>query len=72
MTVLKAFRLEKTLVNRLARIAKSSHRSEKFYVQEALRQFLEEYEDVHIAKERWDDPKTKFVSSKEMRRRLGI
>ena len=72
MTILKAFRLEKTLVNRLSKIAKISHRSEKFYVQEALRQYLEEYEDVHIAKERFDDPKTKFISGKEMRRRLGL
>ena len=72
MTILKAFRLEKSLVNRLSKIAKISHRSEKFYVQEALRQYLEEYEDVHIAKERFDDPKTKFISGKEMRRRLGL
>ncbi len=72
MTILKAFRLEKTLVNRLSKIAKVSHRSEKYYVEEALRQYLEEYEDVRIAKERLDDPKTKFISSKEMRRRLGL
>ena len=72
MTILKAFRLEKTLVNRLSKIAKASNRSEKFYVQEALRQYLEEYEDVRIAKERLDDPKTKFISGKEMRRRLGL
>ncbi len=72
MTILKAFRLEKTLVNRLSKIAKSSHRSEKYYVQEALRQYLEEYDDASTAKERFDDPKTKFVSSKEMRKRLGL
>ncbi len=72
MTILKAFRLEKTLVNRLTKIAKASHRSEKFYVQEALRQFLEEYEDAYIAKERFDDPKTEYISKREMRRRLGL
>jgi len=72
MTVLKAFRLEKTLVNRLSKIAKESHRSEKYYVQEALAQYLQEHEDACIAKERFDDPKTKFISSKEMRRRLGL
>ncbi len=72
MTVLKAFRLEKTLVNRLSKIAKVSHRSEKYYVQEALRQYLEEYDDALIAKDRFDNPKTKFLSSKEMRHRLGL
>ena len=63
MTILKTFRLEKTLVNRLSKIAKVSHRSEKYYVQEALRQYLEEHDDARIAKERFDDPKTRFVSS---------
>ncbi len=72
MTTLKAFRLEKALVNRLAKIAKASNRSEKYYVEEALREYLNEYEDVRIAKERLDDPNTQFISSKEMRRRLGL
>ncbi len=72
MTVLKAFRLEKTLVNRLSKIAKDSHRSEKYYVQEALRFYLEEYEDARIARERFENPKTEIISSAEMRRRLGL
>ena len=72
MNVLKAFRLEKKLVNRLSKIAKNSRRPEKYYVEEALRLYLEEYEDVRIAKERFEDHKTKIISSKEMRRRLGL
>jgi len=72
MKVLKAFRLEKTLVSRLSKLAKASRRSEKYYIEEALRTYLEEYEDVRIAKERFDDPKIKIISSKEMRRRLGL
>ena len=72
MNVLKAFRLEKKLVNRLSKIAKNSNRPEKYHVEEALRLYLEEYEDVRIAKERFEDSKTKIISSKEMRRRLGL
>ena len=72
MTILKAFRLEKTLANRLSKIAHISRRSERYYVEEALRLYLEEYEDARIAKERFEDPKIKIVSSKEMRRRLGL
>ena len=72
MTVLKAFRLEKTIVNRLVKLAKFSRRSEKYYVEEALRHYLEEYEDARIAKERFEDPQTKIISSKEMRKRLGL
>ena len=72
MTVLKAFRLEETLVNRLAKLAKASRRSEKYYVEEALRSYLEEFEDARIAKERFEDPHTKIISSHEMRQRLGL
>ena len=72
MNVLKAFRLEKTLVSRLTRIAQKSHRSEKYYVEEALRLYLEEYEDARIAKERFEDHKTEIIPSKEMRKRLGL
>ena len=72
MNVLKAFRLEKTLVNRLGRVAKESHRPEKYYVQEALRLYLEEYEDARIAKERFESPGTRYISSKEMRKRLVV
>ena len=31
-----------------------------------------EYKDISIAKERFDDPETKFISNKEMRSRLGL
>ena len=72
MTVLKAFRLEKNLVNRLSKVAKLNRRSEKFYVEEALRQYLEDYEDALIAKERFEDPKTKYLTSAELRKKLGI
>ena len=72
MTVLKAFRLEKKLVNRLSKIAKENRRSEKFYIEEALRLLFEEYEDLRIAKERAEDPNAKYISSEEMRKRLGI
>lgn len=70
MTILKAFRLEKKLVNRLSKAAKESRRSERFYVEEALRHYLEEYEDARIAKERFADPGTKIISSKEMKQRV--
>lgn len=72
MTILKAFRLEKNLVNRLSKVAKLNRRTEKFYVEEALRQYLEDYEDAMIAKERFEDPKTKYLTSEEIRKKLGI
>ncbi len=72
MTILKAFRLEEKIVGRLSKIARITCRSEKYYVEEALRTYLEEYEDARIAKERFEDPRTKIISSTEMRKRLGL
>ena len=72
MTVLKAFRLQSALVNRLARLAKASHRSETFYIEQALTHYLEDYADAQIAKDRFADPKSTIVSAKELRNRLGL
>lgn len=71
MKVLKAFRLEESLAEKLAKLAQGTHRTEKFYVEEALRHYFTEYEDAQIAKDRFNDPKSKVLLSQEMRKRLG-
>ena len=72
MTVLKAFRLPVGLVNRLHQLAKATHRSEKFYVTEALSHFMEDYADAQIAKDRFNDPKSRIVPAAELRKRLDV
>jgi predicted DNA-binding protein len=72
MTILKAFRLPAGLANRLSSLAKATHRSEKFYVAEALAHYLEDYADAQIAKDRFNDPKSRIISGKELRKRIGI
>ncbi|MBM3251346.1 MAG: DNA-binding protein [Candidatus Omnitrophica bacterium] len=72
MTLLKAFRLPTGLVNRLAALAKATHRSETFYVADALAHYLEDYADAQIAKDRFNDPKSKIISGKELKKRLGV
>jgi len=72
MTVLKAFRLSTGLVNRLSLLAKATHRSEKFYVEEALVHYLEDYADAQIAKDRFADPKSRIISGAELRKKLGV
>ena len=71
MTLLKAFRLPEALVDRLASLAKATHRSETFYITDALKHYLEDYADAQIAKDRFKDPKSKIVSGAETRGRLG-
>ena len=72
MTKLKAFRLPNSIIKRLRMFAKKTHRTETFYVLEALNNYFDQYEDVLIATDRFEDPKTKFISGKELRNRLGI
>jgi RHH-type rel operon transcriptional repressor/antitoxin RelB len=72
MTLLKAFRLPAALVNRLVALAKATHRSETFYVIDALKHYLEDYADAQIAKDRFNDPASKIISAAEMRKRLGV
>ena len=72
MTLLKAFRLPVGLVNRLTSLAKATHRSETFYVADALAHYLEDYADAQIAKDRFNDPKSKIISGAELRKQLGV
>lgn len=72
MSVLKAFRISETLAERLSRLAKETQRTEKFYVQEALEHYFEDYADAQLAKDRFMDPKTKIISGKELRGRVGV
>lgn len=72
MTILKAFRIEESLAKKLAQLAEETQRTEKYFVQEALEHYFSEYEDCRIGKERFHDPKSKVITSKEMRKRLGV
>jgi predicted DNA-binding protein len=72
MTKLKAFRLQTGLVERLESLAKSTKRSERFFVSEALTHYLEDYADAQIAKDRFNDPKSKIIYSKELRKKLAL
>jgi predicted DNA-binding protein len=72
MTLLKAFRLPAELVNRLTSLARATHRSETFYVTDALAHYLEDYADAQIAKDRFNDPKSKIISGAELRKQIGV
>jgi predicted DNA-binding protein len=72
MTLLKAFRLPVELVHRLTSLAKTTHRSETFYVADALAHYLEDYADAQIAKDRFNDHKSKIISGAELRKQIGV
>ena len=72
MSVLKAFRLPEALAAKLSKLAKGTHRSEKFYVEQALIHYFNDYSDAQIAKDRFNDPKSRVISGKELRKNLGV
>lgn len=72
MTLLKAFRLPAGLVHKLTSLAKSTHRSETFYITDALSHYLEDYADAQIAKDRFNDPRSKIISGSQLRKQLGV
>ncbi len=72
MTVLKAYRLPEAMVKRLSALAKATHRSEKFYVMEALTHYFSDYADARIAKDRFEDPSSRIVSGAGLRKKLGV
>ncbi|GHT61877.1 hypothetical protein AGMMS50222_10770 [Endomicrobiia bacterium] len=48
-------RIDDTLISRLERLIKRTGRTKSFYVKEALKEHLEDLEDIYIAKQRLDD-----------------
>ena len=72
MSVMKSYRLPEGLVKQLSYLAKATHRSEKFYVAEAIAHYLADYADAQIAKDRFNDPKSKMISGTQLRKNLGL
>jgi len=71
MTTLSV-RVTDTLAGKLAKAAKQSERSKSFIIQKALETYLEDYADLQIAMTRLRDSTDIVISSKDMRKSLGI
>lgn len=65
-------RLDKELEGRLDNLSKKTKRSKSYYAKEAIRLYLDEREDYEIGLSRLQDHEDKAISSKEMRKRLGL
>ncbi len=62
----KAFRLPVDLIEKMDKIAREIDRNESFIVRAALKAFVDDYVDYHIALERLHDSKDDIISSAEM------
>lgn len=72
MSTSMSIRLPDDLARQLDEIAKETERSKAFHIQKALEAYMEEYADLQVALDRLHDQTDPIVSSKEMRKSLGI
>lgn len=72
MGIAVSVRLPEVLVKQLDRIAKETERPRSFLIKKALEYYFNEYADLQVALDRLRDKDDEIISSKEMRKSLGI
>lgn len=72
MSTAVSVRLPKNLADQLDSISKETERPRSFIIQKALESYIEDYADLQIALDRFHDRGDEIVSSKDMRKSLGI
>ena len=71
MTTLSV-RVTDTLAGRLQKVAEEAERPKSFILQKALAAYLDEHADLQIALDRLRDTSDSVISSKDMRKSLGL
>ena len=72
MSTAVSIRLPNLIAKELDHIAEETERPRSFHVQKALESYIEDFADVQIALDRLRDQKDSIVSSREMRKSLGL
>jgi RHH-type rel operon transcriptional repressor/antitoxin RelB len=72
MSTAVSIRLPKDLAKRLDGIAKETERPRSFIIQKAIEAYIEDIADLQIALDRLHDTSDAVISSKEMRKSLGL
>jgi RHH-type rel operon transcriptional repressor/antitoxin RelB len=72
MSTAVSVRLPKDLAKRLDGIAKETERPRSFIIQKAIEAYIEDVADLQIALDRLHDTSDPVISSKEMRKSLGL
>ncbi len=65
-------RVTDTLAGMLENVAEETERSKSFIIQKALETYLKDYADLQIALDRLRDTSDAVVTSKDMRKSLGL
>ena len=66
-----SLRLDPDTENRLDRLARSTGRTKTWFIRRAIEEYLDEWEDYHVALARLEEEKDE-VDISDVRRRLGV
>ena len=72
MSTAVSIRLPDIIAKELDHIAEETERPRSFHVQKALESYIDDFADVQIALDRLRNQKDPVVSSREMRKSLGL
>jgi RHH-type rel operon transcriptional repressor/antitoxin RelB len=72
MSVAISIRLPDELAEHLKGIAKETDRPRSYIIQKAIEVYLEDYSDLQIALDRLRDKSDVVITSKELRKSLGL
>ncbi len=72
MSTAISVRLPKALADHLNNIAKETERPRSYIIQKALESYIEDYADLQVALDRLHDKTDPVISSKELRKSLGL
>jgi len=72
MTTAISVRLPKELAEQLDNIAKETERPRSFIILKALESYMQDYADLQVALDRLHDKTDPLISSRELRKSLGL
>ena len=72
MSTAVSIRLPDVLAKELNHLADETERPRSFHIQRALESYIADFADVQVALDRLRDQKDKIISSREMRKSLGL
>lgn len=72
MSTAVSIRLPDELAKQLDGIAKETERPRSYIIQKALESYIEDYADLQIALDRLHDKTDPIISSKELKKSLGL
>jgi len=70
--MLLGVRIDEKLDKKLSELAKRHKRTKSFFAREAMELYLDEIADYEEALKRSRDPSAKYITEKELRKRLGV